>query len=371
MQRLRVVFLKRRGLTWRFNTRDPDTGIPTAEWQPCRQLAADAPFRFLNKEKSMWSDDIGSGDPESLCLNAEEPAEAEAPREAESLATESQGDEMFVEDITQRYFEDISRLRILSADEEQDYARRMKRGDPEARDILISHNLRLVVYIAKRYLGRGLPLLDLVEEGNLGLMHALEKFDPDRGFRLSTYAMWWVRQSIDRALMNHSRTIRLPVHIVKELNSCLRAKRALEKQGMMDVGVEAIASFTGKSVETVRDVMQLNTPLLPLDAPLDLDPNLQLGEAIADERCVAPEDRLYQNELECYVTEWLSKLSDKHRMVVERRFGLNNHDTATLQELSQDLDVSRERVRQILVEAQDKLATELRAKGVQKQNWLI
>jgi RNA polymerase nonessential primary-like sigma factor len=317
----------------------------------------------------MWSDDVPN-------LESHNQAKDERPETEEALVAEAHGieghdDEAFVEDITQRYFEDISRLRILSVDEEQDYARRMKLGDPKARETLITHNLRLVVYIAKRYLGRGLPLLDLVEEGNLGLMHALEKFDPDRGFRLSTYAMWWIRQSVDRALMNHSRTIRLPVHIVKELNSCLRAKRTLGRQGMIDVGPEAIASLTGKSVETVRDVMQLNTPPLPLDAPLDIDPGLQLGEAIADERCVPPEERLYKTELEHYVTEWLAKLSVKHRLVVERRFGLNNQDPASLKELAQDLQVSRERVRQILLEAQEKLAIGLKEKGVEKENWLF
>jgi RNA polymerase nonessential primary-like sigma factor len=317
----------------------------------------------------MWSDDVH--DLESPRQAIDEGPETEVPLDADAHGIESHGDDTLVEDITQRYFEDISRLRILSADEEQDYAHRMKRGDPKAREILITHNLRLVVYIAKRYLGRGLPLLDIVEEGNLGLMHALEKFDPDRGFRLSTYAMWWIRQSIDRALMNHSRTIRLPVHVVKELNGYLRAKRTLEKQGMMDVGAEAIAHHTGKPVETVRDILQLNATPLPLDAPLDIDPSLQLSEAIADERCVPADERLYKIEMEHHVTDWLAKLSDKHRMVVERRFGLNNHDTATLQELSKDLEVSRERVRQILVEAQNKLAIELRAKGVQKENWLF
>ena len=317
----------------------------------------------------MWSDDMH--DLESPNQAMEERPETGEDHDAEVHAIEGFGDEALVEDITQRYFEDISRLRILSAEEEQDYARRMKQGDSKAREILITHNLRLVVYIAKRYLGRGLPLLDLVEEGNLGLMHALEKFDPDRGFRLSTYAMWWVRQSIDRGLMNNSRTIRLPVHVVKELNICLRAKKTLEKQGMLDVGAEAIASLTGKPVEVVRDVMLLNRPLVPLDSPLDIDPNLQLGEAIADERCIPADERLYRTELEDYVTDWLAKLSDKHRMVVERRFGLNNQDTATLKELSQDLQISRERVRQILLEAQAKLAIGLREKGVEKENWLF
>lgn len=314
----------------------------------------------------MWSDDIQGL--ESSSEAAHDSAEA---RDAEASAVEYQHDETLVEDITQRYFEDISRLRVLNADEELDYARRMKRGDAEAREMLITHNLRLVVYIAKRYLGRGLPLLDLVEEGNLGLMHALEKFDPDRGFRLSTYAMWWIRQSIDRALMNHARTIRLPVHVVKELNSCLRAQRTLEKQGELAVGPEAIATFTGKSVESVRDVMQLNKPLLPLDAPLDIDPSLNLGEAIADEHCVPADESLYQAELEGHVADWLAKLSDTHRLVVERRFGLNNRDTATLKELAHDLQLSRERVRQILIEAQEKLAIGLREKGVQKENWLM
>lgn len=316
----------------------------------------------------MWSNELQ--DRELPCCGMEERTEAES-LDIELHADESHGDEVLVEDITQRYFEDISRLRVLNADEEQDYARRMQCGDAEAREMLITHNLRLVVYIAKRYLGRGLPLLDLVEEGNLGLMHALEKFDPDRGFRLSTYAMWWIRQSIDRGLMNYSRTIRLPVHVVKELNVCLRAKRTLEKQGMLDVGADAIASFTGKSIETVRDVMQLNRPLLPLDAPLDIDPSLQLGDAIADERCVPPEEYLYKTELEHYVTEWLAKLPDQQRWVVERRFGLNNRDTATLNELSRDLDMSRERVRRILSEAQKKLTIGLREKGVQKENWLF
>jgi RNA polymerase nonessential primary-like sigma factor len=317
----------------------------------------------------MWSDDIqdlGTCLPENEGhLDSEVSCNAEPPMIA------MHGNEALFEDITQRHFEDISRLRVLSAEEEHDYACRTTQGDAEAREILITHNLRLVVYVAKRYLGRGLPLLDLVEEGKLGLMHALEKSDPARGFRLSTYAMWWIRQSIDRALMNQTRTIRLPVHVVKELNRCLRAKRTLEKQGMPDVGPEAIANLTGKSVERVNDVMQLNKPLLPLDVPLDLDLSLQLGEAIADDRCIPAEEHLYRSELEHYVADWLAKLSDRHRQVVERRFGLNNHDTATLKELSQDLQVSQERVRQILLEAQEKLAIGLSEKGVQKESWLF
>lgn len=316
----------------------------------------------------MWSDDFQ--EPETPCDTTVENASPEDAREVEEAEVRSHGAEMDdAQDITQRYFEDISRLPILKPDEEKYYARRMKDGDDEAREVLITRNLRLVVYVAKRYLGRGLPLLDLVEEGNLGLMHALEKFDPERGFRLSTYALWWIRQSIERALMNQSRTIRLPVHVAKELNSCLRARAKLEGQGMPDPGPEAIAGITGKDVEAVRQVMQLNRPPVPLDAPLEIDSDLTLGEAIADERCIPPEDRLYQAQLERYVADWLAKLSAKQRWVIERRFGLNNQDMATLEELAGDLQVTRERVRQIQVEAQKVLATRLSEKGVHKENW--
>ena len=319
----------------------------------------------------MWHENFH--DPETRYRapeSAVDAVEIDAPQTGGETATGIHVEDEYALDITQRYFEDISRLRILKADEEQAYARRMRDGDEEAREVLITHNLRLVVYVAKRYLGRGLPLLDLVEEGNLGLMHALEKFDPDRGFRLSTYATWWIRQSVERALMNQSRTIRLPVHVVKELNVCLRARSKLDKLGVSDPGAEAIARLTGKSIEAVRRVMQLNRPPVPLDAPLDIDPDLTLGEAIADERCVPPDAHLYQAQLEGFVTEWLAKLSDKHRWVIERRFGLNNQDIATLEELAKDLKVTRERVRQIQVEAQKELAIGLREKGVFKENWL-
>jgi RNA polymerase nonessential primary-like sigma factor len=290
----------------------------------------------------MWSDDIQ--DLGSALSPNDDDSGPEAGRDVEGLVAALQGGEALLEDITQRYFDDIGRLQVLSAEEEQDCACRMKQGDTEAREVLITHNLRLVVYVAKRYLGRGLPLLDLVEEGNLGLMHALDKFDPARGFRLSTYAMWWIRQSIDRALMNQTRTIRLPVHVVKDLNSCLRAKRTLERQGMPDAGSEAIAHLTGKSAARVHDVMQLNKPLWPLDASPGLDHGLQFGEAIADERCIPADEHLYRGEIENHVADMLATLSDRQRQVVERRFGLNNHDTATLKELSQDLQISRERV---------------------------
>lgn len=211
--------------------------------------------------------------------------EAETPSQTEARAD----DELDISfDVTQIYLNDIGRAALLTAKEEVELARRTRDGDFEARQTMIERNLRLVVNIAKHYANRGLTLLDLVEEGNLGLIHALEKFDPERGFRFSTYATWWIRQNIERAIMNQSRTIRLPVHVIKELNIFLRAQRHLETHGVVDYGPEDIASLTGHSVEEVRRVLALNERVASLDAPLDIDPNLSLGEAIADDPAKAP-----------------------------------------------------------------------------------
>lgn len=273
-------------------------------------------------------------------------------------------------DVTQLYLNEIGREGLLKPDEERDLAQRVKQGDFQARQKMIEHNLRLVVNIAKHYLNRGLTLLDLIEEGNLGLMHALEKFEPERGFRFSTYATWWIRQNIERAIMNQSRTIRLPVHVIKELNVYLRAQRHLEMHGVPDAGPEEIAHLTGKPVEDVRRILQLNDRMASLDAPLDIDPSLSIGEAIADENSEMPEEMLHTLEVEHYIQEWMAELSDKHRWVIERRFGLNDQDVSTLEELAEQLGVTRERVRQIQLEALQTLRRILRRKGLSKEGLL-
>lgn len=297
--------------------------------------------------------------------NMEEAAleEAEAHEQVGAQASEEPETSF---DVTQIYLNDIGRSKLLTAAEEVALARRVRDGDFEARQTMIERNLRLVVNIAKHYANRGLTLLDLVEEGNLGLIHALEKFDPERGFRFSTYATWWIRQNIERAIMNQSRTIRLPVHVIKELNVFLRAQRHLETHGVVDYGPEDIASLTGHPVEEVRRVLALNERVASLDAPLDIDPSLSLGEAIPDEHSERPEDMLQHLEIEAYVHEWLTQLNDKQRWVIERRFGLNNNDIATLEDLATDLKVTRERVRQIQMEALRVLRQMLRRKGVTK-----
>jgi RNA polymerase nonessential primary-like sigma factor len=273
-------------------------------------------------------------------------------------------------DVTQLYLNEIGREGLLTPDQERALSTRAREGDFEARQKMIEHNLRLVVNIAKHYLNRGLSLLDLIEEGNLGLMHSLEKFEPERGFRFSTYATWWIRQNIERAIMNQSRTIRLPVHVIKELNIYLRAQRHLETHGMPEAGPEEIASLTGKPVEEVRRVLSLNDRVASLDAPLDIDPTLSIGESIADEHSKKPEEMLQMAEIEHYVREWMAELSEKQRWVIECRFGLNNQDVSTLEQLAEHLGVTRERVRQIQVEALQALRRILRRRGVSKDGLL-
>ncbi|MHB9119789.1 MAG: RNA polymerase sigma factor RpoS [Burkholderiales bacterium] len=270
-------------------------------------------------------------------------------------------------DVTQAYLNEIGHNALLSAEEELALTRRVRQGDFDARQRMIECNLRLVVNIAKRYNNRGLDFLDLIEEGNLGLIHALEKFDPERGFRFSTYATWWIRQNVERAIMNQSRTIRLPVHIVKELNSCLRAYRHLEAHGEGDPTVEDVAHLLGKEADDVRHILSLNERIASLDAPLDVDPSLSIGESVPDEHCVLPELQLQTAEMQALTQEWLGQLSDKQRWVIERRFGLNGHDVNTLEYVAESLGVTRERVRQVQLESLQVLRAILRRSGITKE----
>ncbi len=299
-------------------------------------------------------DDRERMEEEGSTLNAEEPP---APEEA---ASDHQAD------VTQIYLNQIGHNPLLAAQEELALARRVRQGDFGARQKMIECNLRLVVNIAKHYANRGMALLDLIEEGNLGLIHALEKFDPERGFRFSTYATWWIRQNVERAIMNQSRTIRLPVHVIKELNVYLRAYRHLEANGEREPGVEDVAHLVGRPVEDVRRVLNLNERMASLDAPLDIDPLLSIGEAIPDEQCQRPEDLLQTAEMESYVQRWLEDLSDKQRWVIERRYGLNGEEIFTLEQLAEDMGLTRERVRQIQMEALQSLRCLLKRVGVSK-----
>ncbi|HYA38743.1 MAG TPA: RNA polymerase sigma factor RpoS [Candidatus Methylomirabilis sp.] len=266
-------------------------------------------------------------------------------------------------DATRIYLKEIGFSPLLTAEEEVFFARKAQKGDGKARKRMIESNLRLVVKIARRYMNRGLTLLDLIEEGNLGLIRAVEKFDPERGFRFSTYATWWIRQTIERGIMNQTRTIRLPVHVLKEINIYQRAARYLAQKLDHEPTPEEVANLLDKPVEDVKGMLGLNEKVASVDAPLDDDPDRSLLDAIADERTPDPEKVLQRDDLQQLIQQWLDELNDKQREVVERRFGLNHREISTLEEVGADIGVTRERVRQIQVEALKRLRVILEKAG--------
>jgi len=287
-----------------------------------------------------------------------------------AAATAAEGDDgappayELLNDVTQLYLNEIGAKPLLTPAQEIELARRVVQGDFSARQKMIEHNLRLVVNIAKHYLNRGIPLLDLVEEGNLGLIHALEKFDPERGFRFSTYATWWIRQTIERAIMNQTRTIRLPIHVVKELNVYLRAARELTQKLDHEPSAEEIANLLEKPVDEVKRMLGLNERVTSVDVSLGPDSDKTLLDTLTDDRPSDPCDLLQDDDLSQSIDQWLSELTDKQREVVVRRFGLRGHESCTLEEVGQEIGLTRERVRQIQVEALKRLREILEKNGL-------
>lgn len=267
-------------------------------------------------------------------------------------------------DATQLYLNEIGFSPLLSPEEEVYFGRLARKGDDAGRRRMIESNLRLVVKISRRYLNRGLSLLDLIEEGNLGLIRAVEKFDPERGFRFSTYATWWIRQTIERALMNQTRTIRLPIHVVKELNVYLRAARELTQKLDHEATPEEIAQALDRPVEAVEKMLGLNERVTSMDYPVGGDMDKPLVETIADAEDMDPAHMLQKDDFTQHMDLWLSELTEKQSEVVVRRFGLHGHEPSTLEQVGEEIGLTRERVRQIQVEALRRLRRMMEKQGI-------
>jgi RNA polymerase nonessential primary-like sigma factor len=274
-------------------------------------------------------------------------------------------------DAMHRYLAAVGSRPLLTAEQEHAYAMRAREGDFQARQKMIEHNLRLVVSIARNFQNRGVTFLDLIEEGNLGLIHALDRFEPERGFRFSTYATWWIRHAIDRALATQARAVRLPTHVMRDLNQIQRARHHLES-GWRTMGLarsataDDIAHLLGKTVDEVADLLVLAEAPASLDSPVSDQSEAALVELVPDPGAAAPERHVAQRELQILMDQWLEDLSPKQRLVIERRYGLNSQEPATLDDLARELGLTRERVRQIQQEALARLNQALFARGVRR-----
>lgn len=271
-------------------------------------------------------------------------------------------------DATQMYLNEIGFSPLLSAEEEVYFSRLARQGVESARKRMIESNLRLVVKIARRYVNRGLTLLDLIEEGNLGLIHAVEKFDPERGFRFSTYATWWIRQTMERALMNQTRTVRLPIHVVKELNIYLRAARELSHKLDHEPNAEEIARLLDRPVEDVQRMLGLNERVSSIDAPIAGDSEKTLAETLADTSIPDPALQVQDDDMRMNLDHWLETLPEKQREVLSRRFGLRGHEVATLEEVGEEIGLTRERVRQIQVDGLRRLRELMEGQGLSSES---
>ncbi|WP_439889357.1 RNA polymerase sigma factor RpoS [Pseudomonas sp. MBLB4123] len=273
-------------------------------------------------------------------------------------------------DATRLYLNEIGFSPLLSREEELHFARLTIQGDALARKRMIESNLRLVVKIARGYLNRGLSLLDLVEEGNLGLIRAVDKFDPELGYRFSTYGTWWIRETIERALMNQTRTIRLPIHVVKKLNGYLTAARELTRKLDHDPSSEEIASLLEKDVSEVERLRDLNVRVTSLDHTYGQDSDRSLMDSITDEQPNDPCELLQDSELAHSIREWLAELTERQSEVVIRRFGLQGEEGCTLEEMGRSIGLTRERVRQIQAEALKRLRRILEKNGLSSDTLL-
>lgn len=267
-------------------------------------------------------------------------------------------------DITNLYLHNLSRP-LLTAKQEVDLARKIKLNDQDAKETMIESNLRLVVKMAKRYMNKGLSFLDLIAEGNLGLMRAVDKFNPDLGFRFSTYATWWIKQNIERALLNQTRTIRVPVHVLKELNAYLREISSLRKQLNREPTQQEIASRLKRSIDDVKKVLSATKTVDSIDDMYD-DSSRPVIETISSEDSTSPEQDIVTSNIHKHLNNWLDLLNPNQQRVISMRFGLRGYDICTLEDIGKQINLTRERVRQIQIEAMSKLVQIAQSQNVSK-----
>ncbi len=264
----------------------------------------------------------------------------------------------FADDSVRLYLREIGKISLLSLDEEAELAKKIVEGDKKAKDKMVEANMRLVVSIAKRYSGRGLDFLDLIQEGNTGLLRAVEKFDPEKGFKFSTYATWWIRQAITRAIADQARTIRIPVHMVETINKVLRTTRKLTTELNREPTTEEIAKELDMEVEKIEYVMRIKQDIASLDASVGRDGDDEdsvLGDFVEDEERISPEDSAATQILKEQLAKIISSLSDREQKIIKMRFGIGGERPHTLEEVGAEFSVTRERIRQIEAKALSKL----------------